>query len=58
MSAIGADSTGVYVNPPIEAPQVSMVGQVATSATSVLANIFTGCFRVFSTSPISKLGIW
>ena len=42
MSATGADSTGVGKNTPKEAPQVSTVLQVATSAPSVPVNIFTG----------------
>ena len=45
MSATGADSTGVGKNPPTEAPQVSMVVQVATAAPSVPVNIFTGTLQ-------------
>ena len=38
MQATGADSTGVVINLPIEAPQVSMVVQVPV-------NIFTGTLQ-------------
>ena len=42
MSATGSDKTREGVDPPTEAPQVSMVVQVATAASSVTSNIFTG----------------
>ena len=45
MSAIGADSTGVYSNYPTEAPQVSTFLQVVTAETSVPVNIFTGTLQ-------------
>ena len=38
MPATGSDSTGVGENPPIEAPQISMVVQVPV-------NIFTGILQ-------------
>ena len=45
MSAAVVDSTGAGEDPPTEAPQVSTVVQVATDATSVPANIFTGTLQ-------------
>ena len=45
MSATGADSSGVYENFPIEAPQVSTVVQFATDEPSVQVNISTGILQ-------------
>ena len=45
MPETGADSTGVGENPATEAPQVSTVVQVATSAPSVPVNTITGKFQ-------------
>ena len=45
MSATGADSSGVYENFPIEAPQVSTVVQFATAEPSVQVNISTGILQ-------------
>ena len=45
MPATGSDSTGAGNKPPTEAPQVSMVVQVATAAPSVPDNIFTGTLK-------------
>ena len=45
MPEIGEDSTGVGLNPPTEAPQVSTVVQVATAAPSVPVNILTGTLQ-------------
>ena len=45
MSETGAYSTEADENTPTEAPQVSTVVQVAMSAPSVTANIFTGTLQ-------------
>ena len=45
MSATGEHSTGADKNPPIEAPQVSMVVQVSRAAPSFPANIITGTLQ-------------
>ena len=45
MPETGEYSTGVGVNPPTEAPQVSVVVQVATAAPSVPVNILTGTLQ-------------
>ena len=45
MSVTGSDSTGVYKNHPMEAPQVSMVVKVTMSVPSVPSNILTGTLQ-------------
>ena len=51
MPETGEDSTGVGVNLPTQASQVSTVVQVPI-------NIFTGHFRVFLASPVPRFGFW
>ena len=51
MPVTGAYSTGVGENPPIEAPQVTMVVQVPV-------NIFMGKFRILLASLVPRFEFW
>ena len=58
MSATGADSTGVYKNPPTEAPQVSMIVKFSMAAPYFQSVSLQGHFRVLLASPINSFGFW